>query len=303
MHQSQYFWTPGSTRSPSPGTPLVWTHRYSELATFAMVAVPGEFTTMAGRRLRESVARAAAEEGEEMNVVIAGLSNTYTHYITTHEEYQKQRYEAASTIYGPHTLSAYLQQYEVLVQAMLKGEDLPKGPPPPNLSDQEISFVPGVVMDNHPAGSQFGDCVQQPLDAAPGQRVTASFVSGHLRNNLMLEDTFMTVERFENDDWVVVAGDSDWETLLEWHRTNVILGESEVTLSWDIPSDAVEGVYRFGHKGYYHTIIRGNFFYEGWSNEFTVGENARNMKLPLKNDATLARKPWDSISTFFGLNM
>jgi hypothetical protein len=41
---------------------------------------------------------------------LAGLSNTYTHYITTFEEYEKQRYEAASTIYGPHTLLAYLQQ-------------------------------------------------------------------------------------------------------------------------------------------------------------------------------------------------
>lgn len=293
----------GEYTLPFPWHPTSVDTQILRVGNFAMVAVPGEFTTMAGRRLRESVARAAAEEGEEMSVVIAGLSNTYTHYITTYEEYQKQRYEAASTIYGPHTLSAYLQQYRVLVQAMLKGEDLPKGPPPPNLSDQEISFVPGVVMDNPPPGYQFGDCVQQPLDSAPGQRVTASFVSGHLRNNLMLEDTFMTVERFETDGWVVVAGDSDWETLLEWHRTNVILGESEVALSWDIPEDAVEGLYRFGHKGYHHTILRGNFYYEGWSKEFTVGENIRNMKLPLKNDATLARKPWESISTFFGLNM
>merc|ERR1712037_579631 len=61
-----------------------------------LLAVPGEFTTMAGRRLRESVAETAGIEGSK--VVVAGLSNTYTHYITTWEEYQKQRYEAASTI-------------------------------------------------------------------------------------------------------------------------------------------------------------------------------------------------------------
>lgn len=293
----------GEYTLPFPWHPTSVDTQILRVGNFAMVAVPGEFTTMAGRRLRERVAQAAAVEGEEINVVIAGLSNTYTHYITTFEEYQKQRYEAASTIYGPHTLSAYLQQYEFLVQAMIKGEDVPKGPPPPDLSDQEISFVPGVLMDNPPAGYDFGDCVTQPLDTARGQRVTASFVSGHLRNNLMLEDTFMTVERFEDDGWVVVAEDSDWETLLEWHRTNVILGESEVELSWDIPEDVTEGLYRFGHKGYHHTIIRGNYYYEGWSNEFLVGESARDMKLPVKNDATLARKPWDSLTTFFGLNM
>ena len=83
---------------------------------------------------------------------------------------------------------------------------------------------------------------------------------GHLRNNLMLEDTFLTIERQEEDGWVVVARDSDWETRLgkistflpckyffyfiEWHRTNVILGESEVTVHWEIPLDVEDGTYR-----------------------------------------------------------
>jgi len=293
----------GEYRLPFAWHPTSVDTQILRVGNLAMVAVPGEFTTMSGRRLRESVAKAAAVEGEEMNVVIAGLSNTYTHYITTFEEYQKQRYEAASTIYGPHTLSAYLQQYQLLVQAMIQGEKMPAGPPPPDLSDQEISFVPGVVMDNPPPGYTFGDCTKQPLDSAPGQRVSANFVSGHLRNNLMLEDTFMTVERMVEDEWVVIAEDSDWETLLEWHRTNVILGESEVECSWDIPEDTPEGMYRFGHKGYHHTIIRGNFYYEGWSNEFMVGEGLRDMKLPVKNDATLARKPWDVLTSFLGLSM
>lgn len=42
-------------------------------------------------------------------VVLAGLTNTYSSYITTFEEYQIQRYEGASTIFGPHTLDAYIQ--------------------------------------------------------------------------------------------------------------------------------------------------------------------------------------------------
>ena len=41
------------------------------------------------RRLREAVAETAGIEGGK--VVVAGLSNTYTHYITTWEEYQRQR--------------------------------------------------------------------------------------------------------------------------------------------------------------------------------------------------------------------
>ena len=44
-----------------------------------------------------------------MTVVIAGLTNTYSSYVTTFEEYAMQRYEGASTIFGPHTLDAYIQ--------------------------------------------------------------------------------------------------------------------------------------------------------------------------------------------------
>eukprot|EP00064_Thunnus_orientalis_P019187 superscaffoldBa00004687_g19302 len=75
---------------------------------------------MSGRRLREAVKQELESEGmfRDSEVVIAGLSNVYTHYITTYEEYQLQRYEGASTIYGPHTLSAYLQKYRGLARAI-----------------------------------------------------------------------------------------------------------------------------------------------------------------------------------------
>lgn len=61
-----------------------------------ILGVPGEFTTMAGRRLREAVEGVLAEAGAFPpggKVVIAGLANTYSSYITTFEEYQVQRYE------------------------------------------------------------------------------------------------------------------------------------------------------------------------------------------------------------------
>ncbi len=44
-----------------------------------------------------------------MTIVIAGLSNTYTGYVATPEEYDVQRFEAAATAYGRHTLGAYIQ--------------------------------------------------------------------------------------------------------------------------------------------------------------------------------------------------
>ena len=52
-------------------------------------------------------------------MVIAGLSNVYTHYITTEEEYQAQRYEAGSTIFGPNTLNIYLEKFKNLLKPLI----------------------------------------------------------------------------------------------------------------------------------------------------------------------------------------
>ena len=68
----------------------------------------------------------------------------------------------------------------------------------------------------------------------------------------------------------------DWKMISVWKRTNVILGESEVTVVWEVPDNVEAGVYRLGHRGYWHTIIRGNIYYEGWSQSFNVEANSRH---------------------------
>lgn len=61
-----------------------------------------EFTTMAGRRLRDAVKSVLTsgnnKEFSNVHVIIAGLTNTYSQYVTTFEEYQVQRYEVSITI-------------------------------------------------------------------------------------------------------------------------------------------------------------------------------------------------------------
>ncbi len=49
-----------------------------------------------------------------------------------------QRYEGASTLYGPWTLAAYQQLYTSLADAMLSGTPVPPGPTPPNLYDRTV---------------------------------------------------------------------------------------------------------------------------------------------------------------------
>jgi len=70
-----------------------------------VVLVLIEFTTMAGRRLRDAVKTVLTSGGHgdfnnNINVVIAGLTNTYSQYVTTFEEYEAQRYEVSSWVHG-----------------------------------------------------------------------------------------------------------------------------------------------------------------------------------------------------------
>ncbi|KAF6266801.1 neutral ceramidase [Scenedesmus sp. NREL 46B-D3] len=110
----------GAIKQPYPWQPDVTEASVMRLGNFVMVGVPGEFTTMAGRRMRAAVAGTIGGAwGAGLQVVVSGLSGTYSSYITTWEEYQVQRYEGASTLYGPHTLDAYIQTVLELLQVWL----------------------------------------------------------------------------------------------------------------------------------------------------------------------------------------
>lgn len=67
---------------------IVSTH-VALLGDVMIAGVPGEFTTMAGRRLRNTIKGAMqASASDEPVIVVAGLCNTYSDYITTPEEYE-----------------------------------------------------------------------------------------------------------------------------------------------------------------------------------------------------------------------
>ncbi|EFX85915.1 hypothetical protein DAPPUDRAFT_309109 [Daphnia pulex] len=242
-----------------------------------IAAVPGEFTTMAGRRLREALNAEAVNSGGPSNTktVIAGLSNVYTHYVTTYEEYQMQRYEAGSVIYGPHTLSAHLDQYKKLTRSIFKNEAVEAGPVPPFLLDNQISLVSGVVFDRPAFEHEFGDCLVQPYPfVRPNETVTATFVAGHPRNNLMQEDTFMTVEAKQSDNsWKVIRTDAHFDTFFYWEKTSAV-GQSEAHLRWIVPADTPEGEYRISHFGYYKNIDAKVFPYSGTTQSFEVAAGA-----------------------------
>jgi len=91
---------------------------------FAIVGVPFETTTVAGRRLRATVRDALPGV---KNVVITTYASAYVGYLTTYEEYQVQHYEAGYNVFGPHSLDALRTELTLLCSQL---ESSPREGPP-----------------------------------------------------------------------------------------------------------------------------------------------------------------------------
>ncbi|KAF7316474.1 Neutral ceramidase [Mycena indigotica] len=247
-----------------------------KVGNFVMALIPGELTTMAGRRLRNAIRAALISQGVIDNsayVVVSGPANTYGHYITTREEYAIQRYEGASTLFGPYTLEAYIDKYTSLVPFLA---DSPSGTPasdaaPPALQSSAISLQTGVVFDAAPIGKSFGNVL---VDAAKtytaGQTVSVQFVGATPRNNLRLEGTFLSVQQLASGAWKAVRSDSHPSTTYQWVRVNTILGTSTVTLNWTIEAGTPAGTYRIQYFGDSKPLIGSISAFTGTSGNFTV---------------------------------
>jgi neutral ceramidase len=328
----------GEMHYPYEWVPYIVEIQIIRVGQLVILAVPGEFTTMAGRRLKEAVRDVVGQawgggsgssggnsnfethdenNDSDVHIVIAGLSNTYSSYITTFEEYSAQRYEGGFTLFGPHTLDAYIQEFRNLAEAMVNEKSTPPGPSPPDQLAKQWSLVPGVVADGVPNGVDFGDPVNDVEESAkftPGEQVKVVFQSACPRNDIRAEGTYLTVERKISDkeeenggmcaamkwifsklaslfsfsfssqqnlatlknlknndsDWEVVHTDADWETTFSWDRHHTFSTQSFATVTWNISSDVVPGVYRIRHFGNYKHFLGTVFPFEGSSSEFDV---------------------------------
>lgn len=267
-------------------TPYLWTPNVVDVqllrvGQFFIIVSPGEATTMSGRRWRSAVhdsAKSLALSGStsaEPIVVIGGPANSYTHYITTPEEYGIQRYEGASTLYGPHTLDAYVNltlSYLPFLDSRSSARPHP-GPSPPDNTNKSLSFITGVVYDGTPYFKSFGEV---KADAQPtyhrGESASATFVGANPRNNLRLEATYAAVEKLDQATkrWIPVRDDADWSLIFNWKKTSEILGTSEVEIVWEIEQAVEMGQYRLKYFGDSKSVAGTITPFEGVSAAFVV---------------------------------
>lgn len=267
-------------------TPYLWTPNVVDVQVLragqlVIIVSPGEATTMAGRRWKEAIHDSAASSALSGSskvdpiVVLGGPANSYTHYIATPEEYGIQRYEGASTLYGPYTLNAYINltlTYLHHLGASSTSKPIP-GPLPPDNVNKSLSFITGVVFDGTPMFKHFGDVKE---DVKPsysiGSLVSATFVGANPRNSLRLEQTYAAVEKLdaEHGKWSRVRDDGDWSLIFNWKRTSEIIGTSEVTIVWETEDWVEPGQYRVKYYGDWKAVGGAITSFEGISGEFRV---------------------------------
>ncbi|MEV8442038.1 neutral/alkaline ceramidase [Actinosynnema sp. NPDC051121] len=250
-------------------TPNVLPLQIVKIGPLHLVAVPGEVTIVAGLRIRRAV---AAEAGVPLeNVLVQGYANDYSQYITTPEEYDVQQYEGGSTLFGRNTLPAYQQEFARLAASLRAGTPVAPGPTPGTPPFTGINLQTGVVFDDKAPWQSFGQVLTEPAAGyARGQTATAVFVTGHPKNNLRRNGTFLEVQRLVDGAWTRHADDGDWSTRYRWQRDGV--ADSSATITWTIPADTPAGTYRIVHHGDWKSGWTGAITpFTGVTRAFTVG--------------------------------
>ena len=100
-------------------TPQVLPYQILRIGELAIVTIPFEITTVAGRRLHEQIESELLGDGIEQ-VLLVPYANAYNGYITTFEEYQVQQYEAGHTVFGQWSLGATMQVCDGLCRQFQK---------------------------------------------------------------------------------------------------------------------------------------------------------------------------------------
>jgi neutral ceramidase len=133
-----------------PLTPQILPVQILRIGNWLWLALPGEFTTTSGKRLKQSVLANVTSKTGITDALLIGYSNGYAGYVTTPEEYDVQAYEGASTHFGRWTQPAYQSIFRRLLKRMINPEAGAEAQPnqaplPPSPRDLELSQAPQLV--------------------------------------------------------------------------------------------------------------------------------------------------------------
>lgn len=236
------------------------------LGRLYLITIPGEPTIVSGLRLRRTVAEIVGADLQD--VLCVGYSNAYIHYVTTPEEYNEQRYEGGSTLFGRWQLPALMQVAAELASAMRNSTQMPQGQRP------GPAYTASWLRPLEPDVGEFGHVLVQPDGRyRAATTVRTEFVSANPNHDLRRGSTFLEVQRRADDQWIRVADDGDWSTAFRWRRSGKRgdqRGRSTASITWEIPEASPAGTYRIVHHGTALTIDGSLTPFTGATQEFEV---------------------------------
>lgn len=250
--------------------PLVLPNGFSEIpiqlfrfGQLAVLGLPFEVSTMSGRRIRQHLLDVLAPVGVS-KLVVASVTNDGAGYMTTREEYAAQQYEGASTMFGPWTQAAVLQESLKLARKMRDAE--PTTSPEVTSDRANLQLQPGPVELPSPWGSPGDVLTQPPAEAVAGDAIAFEIVAGHPDNDPRIQQSYVYVEKQSPDGrWHTVVEDRDPRLVYVWKPdtripastdpfgnptgagVNQMLGVSSggrAEVIWSTPRNLKLGVYR-----------------------------------------------------------
>jgi neutral ceramidase len=128
------------------------------IGPLALVTLPGEFTTMLGRKIVDTVKQTLQPTPHD--VLTVGLANEYLFYFTTEPEYERQHYEGAATLYGRAAGTVYMEKLRQLARE-LERPPLHHSQRPPDPRPRDFHYSTGFTSAF--SGLSSADAFEHPL--------------------------------------------------------------------------------------------------------------------------------------------
>ena len=188
-----------------PGTQPVTVMRVGPLA---ITAFPSEITKQMGLRIRAAVKSATGDAYGD--IVLSGLTNGYSSYTSTPEEYDACHYEGSFTLFGRHQGALYRDAAVEVAKALVAGTDYAGDPEPAYRVDSTGSFP-----EPEPTPAAGTAATQPEKSVVRYGRATFSWNGGHPAIDAPPDRRLVTTQRMGRKRWKRVATDDGFYDILE----------------------------------------------------------------------------------------
>ena len=207
------------------------------IGSLGIAALPSEVTRQMGLRIRNAVK--AAGGGAFSRVALSGLTNGYSSYTATPEEYDACHYEGSFTLFGRRQGPLYRDITVAATKALVGGTPYELDPEPPYRAEEGDDNVPPQPTPD------AGTPVKQPGKSVVRYgRMQFSWSGGHPAIDSPRANRLVTTQRFGPKRWNRFTSDDGFYDILEREP------ESDVWTNTFQTTDCMPlGKYRFLIRG------------------------------------------------------